>query len=173
MRKKVKKVYQTSPMENFNKNNPFIIIAKRTYDTIFDTIQEFGKTCIKATILNVSVWIILVTAYVYLMITKPSEIIGAILMIVFTAVVNVVSIYSYRKRIAYFITMHHTMKEFERLSNLQVNDILSLNNEDILKCINGLHSLYGELTATVRYYHLLMPAYTLIQTWLIIYAFLR
>lgn len=161
-------MYQTSPMENFNKNNPFIIIAKRTYDTIMDTIQEFGKACIKATILNLSMLLILLGVNIYTMIINPSRIILSTITIILTITINVLLVYSYRRRIAYFITRHSTMKEFERLSNLQVNDILALNNEDILRCINGLHSLHGELTATMRYYHILLPAYSLFQVWLII-----
>lgn len=162
------KMYQTSPMEKFNKSNPFIIIAKKSYDSIIDSLQAFGKDCIKATIVNFLMWAVLTTSQIYIITTDISYIYKGIVIIVVTLLINIFLIYAYRKRIGYFITMHTAMKEFDRLSNLEVNDILALNNEDILKCINNLYTLHGELTATIRYYHVFLPLYALVQVFTVI-----
>lgn len=156
------KMYKTSPMESFNKNNPFIIIAKRKYDNIVDLIQAFSKNCIKGFIINtilcilINIFLVIKTVIIHdnywLYGISVVFIIGIFL-----------SIYLYRRKIRYFMALHPNMKEFDKISELGVNDILALNNEDVLKCVNGLYELEGELYATKNFYSLTLKVYVVVE----------
>jgi hypothetical protein len=138
-------------MENFNKNNPFIIIAKKVYDNIIDLTQDFSKSCIKSSIIVLILYIIIIPFYAYNMFINIGYIFSISVMIGLL-MLNMFMIYKYKLRIDYFINSSTTMKEFSRLSELEVNDILTLNNEDVLKCVHGLYELRGELKATTKFY---------------------
>ena len=151
-------MYQQTPMVNFNKNNPFIVIAKRKYDQILDSIQLFGSRCIRNMIINIIILLITITLggiYIYKENTYILIIISVFLLIFF----DILCILLFRRKIKYFMTIHPNMKEFDRVSSAEVNDILTLNNEDVLKCVNGLYELHGELTATIKYYNVAFLIY--------------
>ena len=50
--------YNPSPMENFNRKNPLIIIAKKKYDKIVDSIQEFGRNFLQSLIFSITITVI-------------------------------------------------------------------------------------------------------------------
>lgn len=143
-------MYHKSPMENYNKNNPFIIIAKKTYDLIVDRVHAFSKECLKMFIINAILSVIAITlAILYIIFSKCyflSIVIGLIVSL------NVMSYFRFKRTVRYFMVEHPSIVEFSRLSELEVNNILSLNNEDLLNCIHGLHMIRGELTCTRAYY---------------------
>lgn len=159
-------MYQRSPMENYNKNNPFIVIAKKKYDAIIDGIQSFGRDCIRISVINFIIWLILVCLQNYIAFVTANYII-ANFVISITLAINALTIYRYRKRIEYFISAHPSMQKFDKLSALEVNDILILNNEDILKCVHGLYELHGELKATKDYYDLFLKLYIVTELFVV------
>lgn len=145
-------MYQKSPMENFNKNNPFIIIAKKTYDILIDNIHKFSKECIKWNIINAFIALFVFITQIYAI--AQQRFILPVFVIIISIFVNICSYICYLKRIKYFIVDHPSIKEFDRISALEVNNILVLNNEDVLKCVHGLYQEYGELLATIKYYRI-------------------
>ena len=154
-------MYIQSPMENFNRNNPFIIIAKKLYDNIIDLVQEFSKDIIQFYIMNGIVWILSAILGVTSLVLKtyiPYLIFVIGMLVIFIIVAN-----RWTNAIHYFMTDHFAMKEFDRISAMQVNDILTLNNEDILNCVQHMHELRGELVATKKYYIIFMTICLVVQ----------
>lgn len=151
-------MYQTSPMENYNKNNPFIVVSKKKYDTIVDDIHLFGKSCIKWNIILIICWIINVAISVFYIVYNK-DYLHCLSIIILLAIGIIISILLFRRDIKYFMISHPKMKEFDRISALEVNDILALNNEDVLKCLHGLYELHGELNATIKFYKILYDFY--------------
>lgn len=165
-------MYQKSPMEHFNKNNPFIVISKRKYDSLIDNIQLFSSKCIRGSLINGLIWIMcIIVSCVYIYFKKdyifPTIIISILL------IINVVIIYRYRKKIKYFISDNINIKEFDRISALEVSSIIALNNEDVLKCLHGLYELHGELNATKDHYQVLLEMYGLVELAITIFIGLK
>lgn len=165
-------MYLKSPMENYNKNNPFIIIAKKAYDSLVDNIQIFGKRCISYTVSILLVWTLFAIVEMYNMYITKSYVIGIIKIASF-ALINIGMVYNYRKKIEYFISGSPAMQEFSRLSKLEINDILALNNEELLKCVYGLYELRGELKATTRYHYSYFAIHILLGILVIISTILK
>lgn len=155
-------MYQRSPMENYNKNNPFIIMAKRKYDDIIDTLQLFSKDCIIMSTVALILWIFMMLIQFYI-IAKNIFFPNIQIKIILVLITNIAIFYSYIKKIKYFMYKHPSMQEFDRISSLEINDILALNNESILKCINSLYELYGELVAVKKYYSTLIKVYIVVE----------
>ena len=155
-------MYQTSPMEKFNKNNPFIIIAKRKYDNITDDIQDFGKDFLLLIFIQSIISLLCTGFCAYLASVTGKDIIITIPLV--SALIIIIQSFTWREQAAYFVTLHPAMKEFERLCNLEVNDILVLNNEDIMACIQGLYQLHGELITTKKYYTNFQKFYIFIES---------
>jgi len=139
-------------MEKFNKNNPYIIIAKKVYDSIIDKIQIFGKLCVLSTIIFIIAQCIITSVLIINMIFNKQYLFN-IIAIIILFLSHVSYIISIRNKIQYFISSSPAIKEFSRISELEVNDILALNNEDVLKCVHGLYELRGELTTTNKFYN--------------------
>ena len=153
-------------MENFNKSNPFIVISKKKYDSILDDIQLFGKSCIKYSFINILLYLcifIVSGIYLYLNSSDINKIVSVLVINIFIIIINIIFIYHYRRKIKYFISEHPNMKEFDRISSLEVNDILALNNEDVLKCLNGLFELHGELKSAREYYSIFLKFIGLLE----------
>ena len=156
-------MYQMSPMENFNKNNPFIVVSKRKYDKIMDDIQMFSANCIRDSIINLAIWLFnLILGIIYIYNTNDYIFLSSAIIILL--IFNLLNMYQFRRKLKYFISLHPNMKEFDRISSLEVNNILALNNEDVLKCLHGLYELNGELISTKRYYHIGLIIYGLIES---------
>ena len=143
-------MYMKSPMENYNKNNPFIIIAKKTYDTIIDTLHNFTKLYIRNIIIIGLICAISigVNIFTFCFTLNYPNIIASVLSIVSFLLLY----FGFKRELAYFINGNQAMMSFEKLANLEVNAILTLNNEDILNCVNTLYSLLGEIRACIRYF---------------------
>jgi hypothetical protein len=137
-------------MENFNKNNPFIIIAKKIYDNIVDELHIFSKDCIKAFIRNGILSVIAIILLVYTAIFDKVYFLYGIIVLI--GILNLLSYNRFIKTMKYYMSDHQGLQEFSRLSELEVNDILALNNEALLKCIHDLHFLRGEIAAVKKYY---------------------
>lgn len=145
-------MFHESPMVNFNKNNPFIMIAKRRYDHILDDIQIFGADCIRFTIINSIINIIDIGLGIVLIWYNIKYFIPMVVYLVANILLNILGIILFRRKAKYFMSSHPQMQNFDKISSMEVNVILTMNNEDILKCVNGLYELHGELTATRKYY---------------------
>lgn len=151
-------MYIESPMEKYNKNNPFIIVAKKTYYSIIDGIHDFTKMCVKFIIPSIILSVIFIVFNLYAIFINIDTIFGNAMM-VFLILNNFIFWYTFRKKINYFISKNAAIQEFSRLSELEVNAIIALNNEDLLKCTYGLYELRGELTATAKYYRIILEHY--------------
>ena len=153
-------MYIESPMEKYNKNNPFIIIAKRLYYSIIDNIHDFTKMCITFTILNIIISLTYVAINLYGIFSNVIfNVESAIVLMSIIVINNFILWYKFRKKINYFISNNEPITEFARLSELEINAIIALNNEDVLKCIYDLYELRGELTTTVKYYRIALEQY--------------
>ena len=145
--------YIQSPMERFNKNNPFVILSKKKYDTIVDTMHDFSKSSIlRLGISSVLVIVMTIVSFIDYFLAKSS---GITLMLSGASISSVIILLIYRelkRKISWFFQNHPCMREFERISKLEVNDIIALHNEDILNCLNGLHYLEGELRTEKNYF---------------------
>ena len=151
-------MYLKSPMENFNKNNPFIIVAKKVYDRLIDEIHLFSREYIRILIINGTISLIAIGLMVYTFINSLYSslyLIVAVIMLVGTIMIMMMNllIYSkFRKIVKYYMGYHPALIEFSRISKMEVSDILSLNNEDLFNCVNRLYEAYGEFSATKKYY---------------------
>ena len=74
-----------------------------------------------------------------------------------------------RKLIAYFLKEHDAMLLFDKVSNMQMNEILTLNNEEILDCIFKLENMKGEMDTKfsdtihcINFYSILTIGFTII-----------
>lgn len=155
-------MYQTSPMENFNKNNPFIVISKRKYDKIVDDVHTFSKNCIRWSIIIIAIWLIEASIATFFFINNKIDLFHLIT-IPLLAIYIIITVFVFRRKIKYFMIIHPNMREFDRISSLEVNNILALNNEDVLNCLHGLFELHGELIATTKYYNMIFNMYLAIE----------
>ncbi len=144
-------MYVRSPMEKFNSSNPFIIICKKKYDEIVDLLQLFVKKSIKSIIINSIIGLITFIAYWYVLYLTRYNQAKPLIIMIFILIINILSAIWIKNKIVYFLSKHPQMQEFSRISELEINDILALNNEDVLKCSNGLYEIKGELLATIKY----------------------
>lgn len=167
--------YIQSPMEQFNKNNPFVIIAKKTYDTIIDIIHSWTRDYIKQSITIVILYLISSGIVLYSSLYVKLDI-DIIFYNIILLIVNIVNIFSYRKKISYYLYEHPSTIAFDTMSKMEINEILVLNNEQMLECIYGLKELHGELKkdqiiSSMRFwalvmFHIVGIFWTIFKIWL-------
>lgn len=165
-------MYIKSPMEKFNSNNPFIIVCKKTYDNIVDTLQLFVKESIRLIIINLIIFIILAILYIYMFYLSRYMDIYLLLIFILCGTINIFTALCINHKIKYFLSLHPSIQEFCRISELEINDILVLNNEDVLRCSEGLHEVKGELNTTSKYYKRILIFFGIFEIFLIIIAIL-
>lgn len=141
--------YTTTPMENFNRKNPFIILLKKRYDAVNDLLQDTASILIKNIIFSI------ISLFIYSIFCINSIIIFnsfimIIPLIIYIAII-IPMVLTYINRIQFYMKKHPSMIEFDKLSNLQMNEILILNNEDIMNCLYNMNIMYGEMKMEFQY----------------------
>ena len=162
--------YNPSPMENFNRKNPLIIIAKKKYDKIVDSIQEFGKNFLRSLIFSITFTIISMLVMFFLFISKKYDVsLSIFILLILIYAFFILLILRGRRLIAYFLKEHDAMLLFDKVSNMQMNEILTLNNEEILDCIFKLENMKGEMDTKfndtihcINFYSILTIGFTII-----------
>lgn len=147
-------MYIESPMENYNKNNPFIILAKNRYHDIISQIHQFTAHALSGMITYtiicaIYVAINIVGYYGFGMKSYRFNCVWACLFILFYFV-------KFKEKLKYFMRDNEAMQEFEALSSLEMSDILTLNNERVMNNVNQLYSLSGELKAVMEMYKIVI-----------------
>lgn len=143
-------MYIESPMENYNKNNPFIILAKNRYHDIISRIHQFTAYALSGMLTYIIICAIylainIVGYYGFGMKSHIFNCMWACLFIIFYFV-------KFKEKLKYFMRDNEAMQEFEALSSLEMSDILTLNNERVMNNVNQLYSLSGELKAVTEIY---------------------
>lgn len=143
--------YTQSPMEHYNKNHPLTILCKQVYDTIMDEIQLFTKGLIVRSSIQSIIWLgsmgWTIGHSVYDQHVHPLD-----LIILCTGVVLILY-YFFRSmgQCRYYMLEHPGMREFDRLSNMEMSEITELGVEDLLKSLHGEYELLGGLRSTVGF----------------------
>lgn len=163
--------YTETPMQNFNRSNPFIILAKKRYDAIIDEIQNFSKFFIKNNIRTAALLLLSIIWNLVLFYIHKINIAYTIELILFILAYIYINFYFYH-RISFYLKEHEIMKKFDELSSLQMNQILTLNNEDILNCLYGMNILYGELLSEFKYGKKILFGFFLLLVCIIILSIL-
>ena len=138
--------FSQNPMHEFNRNNPFIILAKQNYAEIMDRIQTLARVFILRLGLSLTGDILSIVAVAVYWFFMPftDALIFTILSTIFIIGTTSLAIYS-RWVMRYYMLEHEGIKQFDRVSNLELNEILKLNEVDIINCLYGLKELSGEL----------------------------
>lgn len=129
-------------MENYNKSNPFVIMAKNKYYEIIDLIQSISSAWILRGIIEIF-YIFLLTAIGLLL--HLNYIIGWLL---FFGILLALDFANKYLTIREFLVNNKTMQDYDKLANLEVSEILSVNNEQMMASINSLFELSGSLKTT-------------------------
>lgn len=147
-------MYIESPMENYNKNNPFIILAKNRYHDIISRIHQFTAYALSGMLTYVIICAIylainIVGYYGFGIKSHSFNCLCACVFILFYFV-------KFKEKLKYFMRDNEAMQEFEALSSLEMSDILTLNNERVMNNVNQLYSLSGELKAVTEMYKIVI-----------------
>ena len=108
-------MYIESPMEKYNKNNPFIIVAKKTYYSIIDGIHDFTKMCVKFIIPSIILSVIFIVFNLYAIYINIDTIFGNAMM-VFLILNNFIFWYIFAKKL---IILFQKMRQFKNLAGYQ------------------------------------------------------
>ena len=144
--------YITSPMEKYNKNNPFIIIAKKQYYTVIDSIQDWTKDYIFHLMIELVLLLSGIALSIYMYIKSNESLIFIVSVNILLSAAILLLYIRFKRKIRGYLHEHSSMKEFDRLSKLEINEILTLNNENLFECIHGLYQIYGEIIKEHFYY---------------------
>lgn len=144
-------VYIKSPMENYNKSNPFVIMARTKYYEIIDLIQETCSQWICRSIIDGVILVVFsILGVIFTHITHEPLTYIVIWIIVFISLYILECIYKYYT-MNKFLVNNETMQNYDKLANLEVSEILSINNEQMMMCINELFELSGSLKTTKNF----------------------
>lgn len=153
-------MYIVSPMENYNKSNPLVHLAKRKYDQITDDIHKHTKSLVELSICMVLYFLILSVVYFVFDHIVDTWIVWYNL----TFIILFIAVYLYR--ISYYSNDHQGIKTFSELSKKEMSEILIMNNEDIMNCVNLLYELHSAMQVEFTMYKLfslIIPITTLID----------
>ena len=107
---------------------------------------------------------------IFLFISKKYDVnLSIIILLILIYAFFILLILRGRKLIAYFLKEHDAMLLFDKVSNMQMNEILTLNNEEILDCIFKLEYMKGEMDTKfndtihcINFYSILTIGFTII-----------
>ena len=137
--------YERSPMSEFNKSNPLVILSKREYSNIMDLLQAGSKDYVKR-IIAIAVLLIFLIGETALSIFYVQECIVPVSICVgFGIVFAIVYLIYYRHVAILYLHKHRGMREFNRISDMELNEIIKIGHEEILSCLHGLYHLKGGL----------------------------
>lgn len=147
-------MYIESPMENYNKNNPFIILAKNRYHDIISRIHQFTAYALSGMLTYIIIYAIYLVINIvgYYGFGMKSHVFNCVCACVFILFYYV----KFKEKLEYFMRDNEAMQEFEALSSLEMSDILTLNNERVMNNVNQLYSLSGELKAVMEMYKIVI-----------------
>lgn len=146
--------YNANPMSQYNKSNPFVMLAKREYTDIMDTLQEAAKYLMKYTLISVILFFFAFVApivyyFVCFMSLMDMIILGSLVLVLL--VLLLLFYFLYKKKLKEYIGSSEAMKDFDRISNLELNEILKISNEELLVCLHKMYSLKGCIDTEMRY----------------------
>lgn len=147
----------TTPMSQYNKSNPLVILSKKQYSAIMDSIQNLSKGYLQRTIPSVIfVVIFLFLEVIYGILAHVTYMKGFELGAVFVilCLINFGYYLRWRSLTEHFLHRHEAMTEFDRISGLELNDILMIGNEEVLGCLHKMYEMSGELSIEKKYFFL-------------------
>ena len=145
----------TTPMSQYNKSNPLVILSKKQYSQIMDDIQSMTKKFIQKMIFSlILIGIFGVIELLYGIFAHITVERGFLLgfFFVITLIIGFGYYLRYRTLVDYFLHRHSAMQEFDRISNLELNEILMIGNEEVLECLHNMYELYGEIYVEKKYF---------------------
>ena len=152
-------MYIQSPMEKFNKNNPFVILAKKEYYELSDNIQEFTRlTLIHQIIVGICFIIdIILALFPTISCIKRNTILSnthiyMFLTLLIILALNILMIINFKKILKYYLYDNEGIIDFTKISEAEVNDILALTDEDLLQCLHKLYCVKGEFKQQSKYF---------------------
>lgn len=161
--------YDISPMSEFNKSNPLVMLCKREYTNIINDLQNCSKIFLQRMIAIGVLFLFLIAGLtVGIVLPNVPLIIGASLAVLVILVMCLLYYLFYRRIAMYYMHDHRGMREFDRISDLELNEILKIGHEEILNCLHGLYELKGGLEATVRFIKSIGMMLILLETLMII-----
>ena len=136
-------------MINFNRQNPLIILTKKAYIDYNQNLQSTVRSTVLYSIILVAC-LIVVTFF-----TFGASINAGMISIIFNILIFVSFVaYTYRE-IRFIVSDSDLIKEFDKVSNAQLNEILALNDEEVFHCLGSMR----ELNATVTCLKKFIPIY--------------
>ena len=138
--------YTVNPMSQYNKNNPFVILSKQEYDKVMDTLQTLSKAFIKKAVAAVILALMFIGATItsYFIFDQKTFFLILTITILYMVLDGIYTFY-YFKIVKFYMYEHEGMMEFDKISNLELNEIQKIGNEEILLCLHKLYSLQGSL----------------------------
>ena len=156
-------------MSQFNKNNPFVILSKELYDDIIDSIQLATRNFIKHMISICGLGVVLLGISTLGEILSSLKLSNLCIMALVAIIIFVCGIFMYFRYItSRYMNDHPAMKEFTRISRMELNEIVKIGNEEILQCLHGLYDLHGSLKIELRDLHVIAVSIILTEVALII-----
>lgn len=156
-----------SPMSQYNKSNPLVILSKKEYDSIIEKNQLISKNFLIICILLILTGtIFLISASVDIFIFDHRSlyrVFGIILSLIFFVCSDTGIIFHTLRRLKYFTHTHPGMLEFNEISSKEMNEILMIGPEDLLQCLHNMYTLEGEINSTSNYLKFLGYAIVSIQ----------
>lgn len=147
----------STPMSQYNKSNPLVILSKKQYSEIMDSIQAMSKRFISNSIFMACILgVFLIVEVLYGILAHITYLKGLELGIIFIILCCIGFGYflRFRSLTDRFLHQHEAMQEFDRISNLELNDILMIGNEEVLICLHKMYELSGEIRIERKYFDL-------------------
>jgi hypothetical protein len=137
-------------MSNFNKSNPYVILINKEYDEILNFLERQSKKIVKYFIWMGINLFLAIALYIAVGILNEHWFRSIAYLIVFIYL-DARIIYSHRDAIGLYMHSHPAMLEFAKLSKLEVNDIIAMDNVDILNARYRLCGMRGAMEADFEY----------------------
>ena len=144
----------SNPMSSYNKNNPLVILAKEEYSYIMDTLQGITRSFLIKAIVLITFDLFFIALGVFYFIKTPEDIffqfasIGGLVIII-----SILYAIWYRNQVHLYMYTHPSMIAFDKISKLEMGEILMLNNEDLLDCLHKLYRASGGLEEFSKYFN--------------------
>ena len=142
--------YDVSPMSEFNKSNPLVMLCKKEYINIMDTLQSCSKSFVERVIALGVTMLVSIGLLILAIVTGVRWLLYAsIIWICVGLIFDLLYYLYYRRSVYYYMRQHRGMIEFDRISDMELNEILRIGHEELLVCLHGIYELKGGLDVTV------------------------
>ena len=126
------------------------MLCKREYDLIVNSLQLCSKGFVERIIaLGVAMLVSIGVLALSIVLQVNWARIVAILWISVGIVFDLLYYLYYRRSMHYYMHQHPGMREFDRVSDMELNEIVKIGNEQILDCLHGMYELKGGLDVTI------------------------